>query len=57
MVLNPNHSIPTWKMPSRAEKHANPLISLQQATSCALLGRTKILAKDAVPEVVPSRTK
>lgn len=48
---------PTCRMPSKPAKQANSLISLQQATSRALRGRTKMLAKPDVAEVVPSRTK
>ena len=38
-------------------KQASPFISLQHATSLALRGRTRMLAKPFVADVVPNRTK
>jgi hypothetical protein len=47
----------TWKTPSSPAKHAIPLISWQQATSCAVDGNTRILANADVPDVTPRRMK
>jgi len=52
-----SHCMPIWNTPSNPAKHANPLISWQQETSAAVLGKTRILAKAEVPDVVPKRTK
>lgn len=52
-----SHCMPIWNTPSRLAKQAGPLICEQQATSWAVLGKTRILAKADVPEVVPKRMK
>jgi hypothetical protein len=52
-----SHCMPICSIPSRPAKHANPLISLQQATSCAVDGKTRILVKADVPDVTPNRIK
>lgn len=57
MEKKQSHCMPTWSTPSSPAKQASPLISEQQATSCAVLGKTRILAKAEVPDVVPRRTK
>jgi len=38
-------------------KHANPLISWQQAISSRLIGRIRMFAKAQVLDVVPSNIK
>src|SRR2546423_14990375 len=57
MIAKQDHCTPTCAIPSIPAKHANPLISLQQARSARLFGSTSMFAKAHVPEVVPSRTK
>lgn len=57
MMENPSHCAPTWNMPNIVEKHATPLISLQQEISRALRGRVMILANEDALDVVPSRMK
>jgi hypothetical protein len=47
----------TWNTPNNPAKHAIPLISWQQATSCAVDGNTRILANADVPDVTPKRMK
>jgi hypothetical protein len=49
--------MPIWNTPSSPAKQASPLISWQQATSAAVLGKTRMFAKAEVPDVVPRRTK
>jgi hypothetical protein len=57
MMKKEAHCTATWRIPSKPAKQASPLISLQQAASRVLRGRTRILAKAEVPDVVPSRIK
>ena len=57
MSVKHDHCTPTCATPSRPAKYANPPISLQQARSARLVGRTSMLAKAHVPDVVPRRTK
>lgn len=52
-----SHCMAIWNTPSSPAKQANPLISRQQATSCAVDGNTRILAKAEVPDVTPRRIK
>lgn len=54
---NDSHCVPTCAMPNSPAAHSKVLTSLQQATSARDVGRTSILAKVAVADVVPSRTK
>jgi hypothetical protein len=57
MEKKQSHCVPTWRTPSSPAKHARPLISWQQATSWAVDGNTRMLAKAEVPDVTPSSTK
>lgn len=57
MEKKQSHCMATWKTPSSPAKHAIPLISWQQATSCAVDGNTRILANADVPDVTPRRMK
>lgn len=52
-----SHCMLICNIPSRPAKQAMPLISLQHATSWAVVGKTRIFAKAEVPEVTPRRTK
>lgn len=56
MMQKQDHCMPTWAIPSRPAKHGKPSIWWQQAMSSRLVGRTRMLVKAQVPEVVPSRT-
>ncbi len=57
MSVKHDHCTPTCAIPNRPAKQSNPLISLQHATSARLVGRTRMLAKAQVPDMVPKRTK
>lgn len=57
MEKKQSHCMATWNTPNNPAKHAIPLISWQQATSCAVDGNTRILAKADVPDVTPRRMK
>lgn len=52
-----DHCTPTCAMPSIPAKHSNVLTIPQHATSARDAGRTSILAKAHVPDIVPSRMK
>ena len=56
-ILKQIHCAPTCAIPNRPAAHSNALTALQQATSARDAGRTKMVAKVHVPEVVPSRIK
>lgn len=57
ITLKQNHCTPTWAMPRSPAAHSNVLTVLQHCTSARDAGRTSILAKAHVPEVVPRRMK
>ncbi|KAG9868730.1 hypothetical protein KCU77_g19, partial [Aureobasidium melanogenum] len=50
------HCTPICTTPNSAAPQALPEISRQQAMSCWLVGRTKMLARAAMDDTVPSRT-
>lgn len=57
MTVKQNHCTPTCAMPRSPAAHSNAPTVLQHATSAREAGRTRILAKAHVPEVVPRRMK
>ena len=57
MTAKQNHCIPTCAIPRSPAAHSNALICRQHATSARDAGRTSILAKALVPEVVPRSMK
>lgn len=57
MAVKHNHCVPSWATPSRPAAHSNVSSSLQQPMALRDGATVRILAKPAVAEVVPSRTK
>jgi hypothetical protein len=57
MTLKQVHCRPIWSTPRSAAKQPNGLMSVQQAQSARLAGRTRMLATAALQDVVPSSTK
>lgn len=57
MTEKQNHWTPSWAMPNIPAAHSKLLTTLQHATSAREAGRTSMLAKEHVPEVVPRRMK
>lgn len=57
MAVKHNHCVPSWATPSRPAAHSNVSSSLQQPMALRDGATVRMLAKPAVAEVVPSRTK